>query len=124
VTLTETAEVKVQGERTWLSRAIGNLLDNALIHSTAGSSVEVSVLARDGQGCIVVKNSGQVPPYVCDNIFRRFVTTRQDKGGTGLGLAIVRAVAEAHGGQAQLQEAGPPHVVFTLTVPFRAPLVP
>jgi signal transduction histidine kinase len=119
VTLAETAEVRVQGERNWLGRAVGNLLDNALIHSTPGSSVEVSILARDGQGWIVVKNVGQVPRYVRDNIFRRFVTTRQDKGGTGLGLAIVRAVAEAHGGQAQLQEAGPPHVVFTLTVPLQ-----
>ena len=119
VTVVEATEVRVQGERTWLSRAIGNLLDNALIHSTPGSGVEVSVFARDGQGWIVVKNSGQVLRHVRDNIFRRFVTTRQDKGGTGLGLAIVRAVAEAHGGQAQLQDAGPPHVVFTLTVPLQ-----
>jgi len=82
-----------------------------------GSSVEVSVLLQDGLGRVLVKNQGQVPPYVRDNIFRRFVTTREDKGGTGLGLAIVRAVAEAHGGQAQLHEAGPPLVVFSLTVP-------
>jgi signal transduction histidine kinase len=54
---------------------------------------------------------------VRDNIFRRFITTREDKGGTGLGLAIVRAVAEAHGGQALLVEPGPPEVVFSLSVP-------
>jgi len=117
VSLGELAEVKVQGEPSWLSRAVGNLIDNALIHSLPSSSVEVSVLSQDGVGRVLVKNQGQVPPYVRDNIFRRFVTTREDKGGTGLGLAIVRAVAEAHGGQAQLHEAGPPHVVFTLTVP-------
>jgi signal transduction histidine kinase len=118
VTLAELSDIKVQGERSWLGRAIGNLIDNALIHSAPASSVEVSVLTRDGLGCIVVKNAGQVPRYVRDNIFRRFVTTREDKGGTGLGLAIVRAVAEAHGGQAQLQDAGPPQVVFTFTVPL------
>jgi two-component system sensor histidine kinase CreC len=117
VSLGEMAEVKVQGEPTWLSRAIGNLIDNALIHSSPGSSVDVCVLLQDGIGRVLVKNQGQLPPYVRDNIFRRFVTTREDKGGTGLGLAIVRAVAEAHGGQAQLHEAGPPHVVFSLTVP-------
>ena len=43
-----------------------------------------------------------------ERLFRRFVTTRADKGGTGLGLAIVRAVAEAHGGRAELVKAGPP----------------
>jgi two-component system sensor histidine kinase CreC len=117
IKLGEQHEVKLQGEPTWLSRAVGNLLDNALIHSPADSLVEVAVLSQDGLGYVVVKNAGQVAPYVRANIFRRFVTTRADKGGTGLGLAIVRAVAEAHGGQAQLSDAGPPHVVFTLTLP-------
>lgn len=117
IVLGEMAEVKLQGEPTWLSRAIGNLLDNALIHSTPGSTVEVSVLSLEGQGRVVVKNAGHVQRYVRDNIFRRFITTREDKGGTGLGLAIVRAVAEAHGGQAQLTEPGPPQVVFTLSIP-------
>jgi signal transduction histidine kinase len=109
--------VKLQGEPTWLSRAIGNLLDNALLHSTPHSPVHVSVLARDGQGRVVVRSQGQLPRYVRENIFRRFITTREDKGGTGLGLAIVRAVAEAHGGQALLGEPGPPEVVFTLAIP-------
>jgi two-component system sensor histidine kinase CreC len=117
VVLGEMQPVQLQGEPTWLSRAIGNLLDNALLHSTPNSVVHVSVLARDGQGRVIVRSEGQLPRYVRDNIFRRFVTTREDKGGTGLGLAIVRAVAEAHGGQAQLAEPGPPEVVFTLSVP-------
>ena len=112
-----TQDVKLQGEPVWLGRAIGNLLDNALIHSPPESPIEVSVLILEGQARVVVKNEGHVPRYVRDNIFRRFVTTREDKGGTGLGLAIVRAVAEAHGGQAQLTQAGPPQVVFTLAIP-------
>jgi two-component system, OmpR family, sensor histidine kinase CreC len=117
VELDDAQLVMIQGEPTWLSRAIGNLLDNALLHSTPGSRVHVSVLARDGQGRVIVRSAGQLSRYVRDNVFRRFVTTREDKGGTGLGLAIVRAVAEAHGGQAQLSEPGPPEVVFTLAVP-------
>jgi two-component system sensor histidine kinase CreC len=117
IRLGEQHDIKLQGQSTWLSRAVGNLLDNALIHSPPDSLVEVSVVSQDGQGYVVVKNTGHVVPHVRDNIFRRFVTTRADKGGTGLGLAIVRAVAEAHGGQAHLTDSGPPHVVFTLTVP-------
>jgi len=117
VTLGEMHDVKLQGEPTWLSRAVGNLLDNAVIHSPPATPVEVSVLVQDGHGKVVVKNEGQVARHVQENVFRRFVTTREDKGGTGLGLAIIRAVAEAHGGQAQLASAGPPHVIFTLTVP-------
>jgi len=117
VVLGEMQSVQLQGEPTWLSRAVGNLLDNALLHSTPGSEVFVSVLNRDGQGRVMVRSAGQLSRYVKDNVFRRFITTREDKGGTGLGLAIVRAVAEAHGGQAQLATEGPPEVVFTLSVP-------
>jgi two-component system sensor histidine kinase CreC len=120
----ELERVRVQGEPTWLSRAIGNLLDNALLHSPADSSVRVSVLARDGQGRVVVSSAGQLPRHVRDNVFRRFVTTREDKGGTGLGLAIVRAVAEAHGGRAQLLAPGPPEVVFTLSIPALRRILP
>jgi two-component system, OmpR family, sensor histidine kinase CreC len=117
ISVSELQQVKLRGEPVWLSRAIGNLLHNALIHSPPNSPIEISVLAHDGQGHVVVKNQGHVTRYVRDNIFRRFITTREDKGGTGLGLAIVRAVAEAHAGQAQLSDPGPPHVVFTLSLP-------
>ena len=75
------------------------------------------VVARDGQGRVIVRSQGQLSRYVRDNVFRRFITTREDKGGTGLGLAIVRAVAEAHGGRALLCEQGPPEVVFSLSIP-------
>jgi two-component system sensor histidine kinase CreC len=113
----ELTRVALQGEPTWLSRAIGNLLDNALLHSVPESPVHVSVLSREGQARVVVRSQGQLPRYVRENVFRRFITTREDKGGTGLGLAIVRAVAEAHGGQALLGEPGPPEVVFILSIP-------
>jgi hypothetical protein len=50
-------------------------------------------------------------------LFRRFVTTRADKGGSGLGLAIVRAVAEAHAGSVELSSSGPPEVEFRMALP-------
>jgi signal transduction histidine kinase len=111
-------EVNVLGERTWLSRAVTNLLDNALIHSAADSLIELSVVAREGEAHVLVSNQGEVHPHVRQNLFRRFVTTREDKGGTGLGLAIIRAVAEAHAGQVRLENPGPPQVVFALSIPL------
>jgi two-component system, OmpR family, sensor histidine kinase CreC len=113
-----TSEANVFGARTWLARAITNLIDNALSHSPQGSSVELDVGAKEGEVQVVVTSLGQVHPHVRQNLFRRFVTTREDKGGTGLGLAIVRAVAEAHGGQARLENPGPPKVVFVLSLPL------
>jgi two-component system, OmpR family, sensor histidine kinase CreC len=111
-------EVNVLGARTWLSRALINLLENALIHSAPDSPVELSVVAREGEAHVLVASHGEVHPHVRQNLFRRFVTTREDKGGTGLGLAIVRAVAEAHAGQVRLENPGPPQVVFALSIPL------
>jgi signal transduction histidine kinase len=79
--------------------------------------VQIEVTRRAEQVVLRVRNPGSVAPHVQERLFRRFVTTRSDKGGTGLGLAIVQAVAEAHGGHADLEQSGPPEVAFCLKLP-------
>ncbi len=117
VTFDGTSGAFVRGDETWLGRAITNLVDNALVHSEAGTPVRVEV-RRDGDNVrVLVQSAGSVPRAIVPRLFRRFVTTRSDRGGTGLGLAIVRAVAEAHGGRAELTSAGPPKVEFRVTLP-------
>jgi signal transduction histidine kinase len=95
---------------------MANLLDNALVHSESGK-VAVSVRRLTSEVEIRVENEGRISTHVQSRLFGRFVTTRADRGGTGLGLAIVRAVAEAHGGRAELCHAGPPTVVFRIVLP-------
>lgn len=110
-------EIRVRGDSGWLTRALSNLLDNALAHSSAGTSIVASVRRTGETASISVENQGEIPTYVRERLFRRFVTTRAEQGGTGLGLAIVRAVAEAHGGRAELLAAGPDRVHFRVTLP-------
>jgi two-component system, OmpR family, sensor histidine kinase CreC len=117
VELASEGDARVRGDETWLARAIGNLLDNALIHSEAEERVLARVGREDQYVVVSVTNAGAVPKHVRTRLFGRFVTTRADKGGSGLGLAIVRAVAEAHGGRAELAEPGPPNVVFRIVLP-------
>jgi signal transduction histidine kinase len=110
-------DVRVSGDELWLTRALANLVDNALVHSEPESRVQIEVERRGDQVVLSVRSSGRVARHVQERLFRRFVTTRSDKGGTGLGLAIVQAVAEAHGGHAELEQAGPPEVTFCLKLP-------
>lgn len=110
--------ISVRGDKLWLQRAIVNLLNNAMEHSDA--RVDISLKIDDVNAIIEVSNQGKVADSVKERIFRRFVTTRGDRGGTGLGLAIVRAVAESHGGEAELIEAGPPLVILRLRLPLGA----
>lgn len=109
---------RVRGDARWLSRALGNLLDNAVVHSMSIIHVSLEHDATAGLTRLTVTNSGAIDRHTRNRLFGRFVTTRAHNGGTGLGLAIVRAVAEAHHGHVELEKPGPPDVRFTLTLPL------
>ena len=107
------AGLAFDGDELRLSQALGNLVDNALRHGTGtitlaagqeGAAVELAV-ADEGPG---------LPRELADRAFERFARgdEARTRGGAGLGLAIVRAIAEAHGGAAEL--AGGSRVVVRL----------
>ena len=108
----------VRGDPIWLRRALENLLGNAVQHSPEGARVLIE-LAADGPAWVasVADQGSGVDAAIRERLFERFATTRHGAGGTGLGLAIVRAVAELHGGRAQLQETSSAGSVFTLSLP-------
>jgi len=108
----------VRGDPAWLRRALENLIGNALQHSPADAPVVVDV-TPDARGftALVRDRGAGVDPAIRDRLFQRFATTRHGEGGTGLGLAIVRAVAELHGGKAELRESSPSGSVFALSLP-------
>jgi signal transduction histidine kinase len=87
----------------YVSRALGNLMENALSHTEEGGRVSVNVAGPDGSVRIAVRDTGTgVPaediPHVFDRFYRGEASRSRATGGSGLGLAIVKAVAEAHGG--------------------------
>jgi signal transduction histidine kinase len=99
IDVSSSGDCRVRGDSAWLSRAVANLVDNAVVHSQPSARIAVVVESDDANVSLAVRNPGGIPPHVVGTAFDRFVTTRADKGGTGLGLAIVRAVAEAHAGR-------------------------
>jgi signal transduction histidine kinase len=81
-----------------LSRAVDNLLRNAVEASPRGAQVEVAVDGTAGRACVSVDDRGKgVEAERAAELFEPFFTTKPD--GTGLGLAISRAIARAHGGE-------------------------
>jgi two-component system, OmpR family, sensor histidine kinase CreC len=109
----------VRGEPTALQRALENLLRNACNHAPAGSTVELRIERQGAELALLVIDQGAgVDPAAAPRLFERFNTTRHSQGGTGLGLAIVRAVAESHGGRAELRaSAGAGPTTFALVLP-------
>lgn len=117
ITLHASGDTRVRGDELWIARALINLIENGLSHGERGSPLSVEVSRSEEWVNVRVISQGSISRHVRERLFRRFVTTRADKGGTGLGLAIVRAVTEAHGGQVELLNAGPPEVVFHVSLP-------
>ena len=111
------ARIQVRGDELWLRRAITNLLNNALLHGQPDAPIEVHLSRVKQEVHVEVANAGALDQHITKSLFRRFVTTRREQGGTGLGLSIVRAVAEAHGGHAELLAAGPPQVRLRIRLP-------
>ncbi|HVD12856.1 MAG TPA: HAMP domain-containing sensor histidine kinase [Actinomycetota bacterium] len=81
-----------------VGEVLANLLANALRHTPAGGSVEVSVEPAGGGARFTVSDTGRgIDPSDLPHVFDRFVKSA-DSGGVGLGLAIAKSLVEAHGG--------------------------
>ncbi|HLU29550.1 MAG TPA: ATP-binding protein [Glycomyces sp.] len=88
-------------------RAIANLVDNAVKHAPAGSSVEVAVLSTRGEVEVTVTDHGPgIPEAERERVFERF-RRGGEAPGTGLGLPIARQIAQAHGGELTVDVPGP-----------------
>jgi signal transduction histidine kinase/predicted negative regulator of RcsB-dependent stress response len=94
----------VRADREALSRALWNLLDNAVKYSPDCHTVWVTVDRQGDRLSISVRDQGLgIPVHEQPEIFNRFVrgaesTARQIRG-TGIGLAMVRQIVRAHGGE-------------------------
>jgi signal transduction histidine kinase len=105
--------VWVRGNAEMIRRAIRNLVENALRHTPAGTTVEVSV-GKDGSVFVSDEGPG-VPAAERELIFQRFWRKdRRRSGGAGLGLAIVRRIVEAHNGSVAVTEGTGGGAVFSI----------
>lgn len=93
---------KVMIDRRRLSKVFVNLIENAIQHSTAGSTVTVEALdVTEGKqrwiDCVVRDTGPGVLAHDLSRIFEPFFSKR--RGGTGLGLAIAHRIMSEHGGK-------------------------
>lgn len=100
-------EVCLNGDAELLDRAMGNLINNAIIHNPKGCGIQIHVFCRESEICISVTDNGKgitaerfdylakTPHYMlCDSNLK---TQRH-----GLGLLIVRQVMEVHHGRVEI----------------------
>jgi two-component system, OmpR family, sensor kinase len=111
----------VLGDAHQLRQVLGNLLRNALVHTPAGTPIDVCV-AADGAVRLDVRDHGPgLPTGDPAELFERFWRAEggreRGRAGAGLGLAIVAAIVDAHGGRVSAANASGGGAVFSVVLP-------
>ena len=122
----------VIGDRRQLISAVHALVENAVVYSPRGGTVDIAVgriesrFGDDGEVGpfvhVAIKDSGLgIPTKDLERIFERFYRVdpgrARETGGTGLGLSIVRHVAQNHGGAVLVESREGEGSTFTLELP-------
>ncbi len=114
--------VELDGNRTALTAALTNLINNAF---ESAPNVVVTLKARlhgDRMEFTVKDNGPGIAPSIQSRVFEPFFSTRA--AGTGLGLAVVKTVTEAHGGELVLHSTPERGTSIELDLPRVAALDP
>jgi two-component system, OmpR family, sensor kinase len=112
----------VSGEPDRLRQVLANLLRNALVHTPAGTPIEVGVTHVVDRARLEVRDHGPgLPTDQPEDLFERFWRAEggreRGRGGAGLGLAIVAAIVDAHGGEVSAGNAPDGGACFVVTLP-------
>lgn len=105
----------------WAIRELlGNLIDNALRYTPAGSEITLGLSRHRDTVSLYVEDDGPGVPFEPrERLLQPFERGgRQDTDGSGLGLAIVDSIAHQLGGRLSLSERSPHGLIVTLHLPL------
>lgn len=103
-----------------IGRVLTNLLENAVKHTPAGSTIYLGARLEGNQVIMWVQDNGPgIPPDERERIFDKFSRLHGRGGpkGLGLGLAFCRLAVEAHGGQIWVDDGPEGGSNFKFTLP-------
>ncbi|MGZ0714648.1 CHASE2 domain-containing protein [Pseudomonas palleroniana] len=119
--LDEADEAMVSADQSLLTRALFNVLENAIKYSPSGTTVRLSHSSgQDGLECRISDQGLGIAPEDLPELFnqyRRF-DSAQGSEGLGLGLTMVKAVIERHGGRILCESELEKGSTFILSLPL------
>jgi signal transduction histidine kinase len=94
------------GDGMILSRALGQILQNAMQYTLDGGQIQARLAVEDDMIVITVRDDGigiseEDLPYIFDRFYR--VDKSRSISGVGLGLSIARKAVEGHGGRIEAE---------------------
>ncbi len=121
----------VNGDRTRLTQAVSNLLNNAAKYTPQHGRITLRLDVANGEAAIrICDNGGGIAPALLPHVFDLFTqgerTPDRSQGGLGLGLTLVKGICAHHGGEVLAESAGAGQgSCFTITLPtIAAPALP
>jgi len=116
-------DVEIEGNRQFLQRLVGNLLDNAIKYTPPGGEVTIQQSLDGDDVLIKVMDTGPgIQTAELPRIFERFYRCDQSrsKPGSGLGLSLAFAIARAHLGSISVDSAVGRGSQFTVRLPLQS----
>jgi signal transduction histidine kinase len=111
----------VLGDHQLLVQLFSNLIENAIVHTPAGTRIALS-LSREAEYAVVrVSDDGPgVPREEHARLFRRLYRREASRGqsGHGLGLALAMAIAELHGATIRIRDGSVPGLTVEVAFPL------
>lgn len=124
ITVIETRTVIVHGSPELLSRALSNLVDNAVKFTGESGSIEIAVSVTGRIAQVLVADDGLgMTSAESARAFDRFWRAQDARStpGFGLGLPLVQQIIAAHHGKVSIASASGAGTTVTLTLPEYQP---
>jgi signal transduction histidine kinase len=103
--------IVVHGDTDLLTQLLSNLIENAIRHCPAGSTIRLDLRHNAAGGAVgsVSDDGPGIPADEQQKVFRRFYRLERSRTtpGSGLGLALSAAVADVHGVTLTLRDNAP-----------------
>jgi len=118
--------IRCEGETNFVadeilfSRAVNNLVENAIRHTAAGGAIDISIADRNSHTEVAVRDNGAgIAQEHLARVFDRFyrADSSRSSDGVGLGLSLVKSIMDLHGGTAAIQSESGQGTTVTLNFP-------
>ena len=111
----------VHADDDMITRAVINLVDNAISYSKENGKIEISLKTDGPDAVIAVRDDGiGISADAQRRIFDRFFQVDKSRKGSssGLGLAMVKEIARLNGAKVEVESSLGSGSLFTFSLPF------
>ena len=120
VSIACSGEGQIFADPALFSRALNNLVENALRFTPDGGEIQISIERNTTHTSVSVSDTGSgIAPEHLPHVFDRFyrADSSRSSAGTGLGLSLVKSIVDLHGGSVGIQSEVDRGTTVTLSFP-------